>query len=491
MPLLLRSLLWSGLDTLGTVGIGLASIIVVARIVGPTEFGLGALAIGVTLLIMLPTTSLVHDAIVQRPTTTSLELDSAFALSILTASIASTIAALAAVPLAAAMDEPRLARIVWALLPTVVFSAAAAPLVAERRRAMDFGNVSRKQLATRAAGLTAAVAVALAGGGVWAVVTQQLVTSGSLACALLLTTPRRLQLRLSFRAAAPLIAFSRYIIGTQLLLQVSDRVFLFAIGYVGGVSAAGFWGAGSRIVESLTGIVNATSYHVALAHFSRLQQDRAQIGRALTTGHGLLMLCVVPAITALAGSIDPLMRLLMGMDWLPVGDFVPWMLLGALVSAHILIPAVALTALGQPHANLAATAATGGAALASLLLAGGLGTTVIAAIRGLAPLAGWFVLARHAASELRDRVLRQAGDLGIDLIAVALGLGLAHAATPTIAAWTLAAQAVAQASLAGTMSALVLALARPRVARVVLDQLRWRRPSAWSPAAPPLPRDAG
>lgn len=471
MPPLLRSLVWSGLDTLGALAVGLGSVVIIARMIGPAEFGLGALALGLVMLVMLPAGSLVHDAIVQRAEITPDELDAARQLSLLAATGLALLVAVAAAPLALVLAEPRLAPVIWALLPTLIFNALAAPLTAERRRAMDFGTVTRQQLATRTLGLAAAIATAAGGGGVWAVVAQQLVATGLLAGGLTMMSRRRLRWWSSPRPALPLLAFSHYIVWTQLLLQATDRLFLFAVGYVGGMAAAGHWGVAARIVESLTGIVNATSYNVALAHLSRLQQDRTRLACALADGQGLLMLGLAPVIAALAAAAGPLVELAMGAAWRPVGVLVSWMLLGALITTHLLIPAVALNALGCPRANLAATGATGLASLLCILGLGAWGPVAIAAVRGLSPLAGWSLVALRIRHELPLAGHRLRRGLLLDLLAVAAAVAFARELPVLVALEADAARLIVQAGLASLLALMAMALTRQDAVNLIFRQL--------------------
>lgn len=476
MRVLLRSLGWSAIDTLGTLALGLGSIVLLARLIGPTEFGLGALAIGVMLLVLLPTGSLVHDSIVQKAEISPEELDTALCVSMVVAAPTCVAVAALAWPLAELMGEPRLTWVIWALLPTVMAGAATAPLIAERRRAMEFGLVSRWQLASRTAGLALAVGVALAGSGVWAIVAQQLATTGLLALGLVLSSPRPLRWRLKWQAAKPLLGFSHYIVWTQLLLQASDRLFLLAVGYVGGATAAGYWGAASRIVESFTGIVNATSYHVALAHLARLQHDRVALAGATVEGRSLLMLSLVPILTGIASFTDPLIRLTLGEAWLPAGALVLWMLLGALVGTHVLVPAVALNALGHARTNLVAGAATGVATLLGVILAGPVGMTMIAAVRGGAPLAGWLVVERRLARELPEVTRHGTSDLLLALFVVIASLLMARHLASFLVAEELA-RSVLEAGLAGTLAFALMAAAHARTVRALIRQA-WRSTAA-------------
>ena len=175
----LRSLLWSGIETFGTLAIGFASVIVIARLIGPDAFGLAAIGLGLVYVLMVFVSSLVHDGLVRSPDFSELQLDSAFTFSLVAGVLGMIALGLLALPLARLLEEPNLAIVLLAFLPMLLFGSLTAPLIAECRRALDFRTIGRHQLFSRTTGLALGIAVALAGGGVWSVVAQQLLTTGS------------------------------------------------------------------------------------------------------------------------------------------------------------------------------------------------------------------------------------------------------------------------------------------------------------------------
>jgi teichuronic acid exporter len=103
----LRSLLWSGIETLGTLAIGFASVIVIARLIGPDAFGLAAIGFGLVLVLMVFVSSLVHDGLVRSPDYSELQLDSAFTFSLIAGLLGILVLGLLALPLARLLDEVR------------------------------------------------------------------------------------------------------------------------------------------------------------------------------------------------------------------------------------------------------------------------------------------------------------------------------------------------------------------------------------------------
>ena len=417
----LRSLLWSGLETLGTLSIGLASVIVIARLIGPDAFGLASIGLGLTLVVIVFISSLVHDGLVRSPDYSDLQLASAFSFSLLAGATATLALALLARPLARLLDEPALTPVVLAFLPMVLFSTATAPLVAERRRALDFPTLGRHQLLTRSLGLALGLAMAAKGFGVWSVVGQQLATTGLLMLSLTAKRKGLPALRLDRQALRPILVFSRNIALTGLVVQLTERLFLTLVGWLYGLAAAGQWAVASRLVETVNVVLSQLVYHVALAHMAALREAKAALAEAATRNRDLLILLVLPGLTAAAAAADPLVRLLFGAGWQAVPGLIVWLLLGAVFVMRRLLAQVAMNVLGHSATTLYAFAAESAVALCMLALLSPWGLTGAAAARGLSFAVGWLVIFHHARRGLDLAVVREGLGLAFDL-AVMLGV---------------------------------------------------------------------
>ena len=301
-----RSLLWSALDTVGTVLVGIVSVLVIARLIGEQAFGLGAIALGLVLILFVAIGSLVHDALVREKQLTIEDLDTAFAASLLTAIVTVLLLGLLAPTIGRFLGQPHLAAVIWAFLPLVIFTALSTPLMAERRRALDFRTVGWHQLTGRLIGMCAGLAAASRGASVWSLVAQHLSAAAYLAATMLLLAPRWPRLHFSWRRLAPMLRFCSPIIFSQMLSQGTGRLFIIGMGHWHGLAAAGYWGIATRLSESLVGAATQATYNVALAYMAGMQGSRRRLMAALEKAQGFLMIASIPMLAALAG--QPLSR---------------------------------------------------------------------------------------------------------------------------------------------------------------------------------------
>lgn len=467
------SIFWAGLESGLSLAISVGSVLAIARLLGAAEFGLGALALGLVQIPLVLVGSLVHDALVQRA-----ELGAAHWRAGWTASLGagalSTVAVVAIAPLLARLfEEPALGPLVAAMAPLLLLEAVSAPLLALRRRALDFAGVARRLLAGRALGAVVGVVAALAGARAWAIVAQQLAAAGTIAVLLQPGAPSRRIGRVERGALLELLRFCRPIVSTQLVIQGSERLFLAYVGHQLSLAAAGHWSLATRLVENVASVVGTALYHVGLAFLSRLQGERASLAARLDAGVRLLMAAVVPAVAALLVTADLLIVVVVGPDWAPAALPVQILALGAVLLLRRLLPTVALTASGRPRAGLDAYLAENGLTLPLLFLWGPVALPAIAALRAARSAIGWAVVARAAASGLGRSWRVELGSLAVDVAGVVAGLalGLLLRALLVAAGWSpvpllLAVAPLAAAAAAATVLALQPALACELAARL-------------------------
>ncbi len=468
------SVAWAGLESGLSLAISVGSTLIVARLLGAAEFGLGALAYGLVQIPLVVVGALVHDGLVQRA-----RLDAALwragRLASLAAGLLLGLLVLASAPLLAAFfDEPRLAPLIAAMAPLLLLDSINIPLLAARRRALDFAGIARCVITARAAGALGGIALALAGGRAWAIVAQQTITLGVTTALLLPGAPRFGRGPLDRAGLLDLLRFCRPIVWTQLLIQGSERLFLAYVGHRLGLAAAGYWSLASRLVENLAAVVGTALYHVGLAHLSRLQAERAVLAARLDQGVRLLMLAVVPTAAALLVGAERLITLTVGADWTPATPAVQLLALGAVLAMRRLLPTVALTAAGRSRTSLEAYLAENGLTLPLLFLLAPVALPAVAGLRAVRALFGWAVVARAAARGLDRSWRKELRGLAVDGAALAAGVagGLAldgvFRALLGPAALPLLVVTASGAAAAAALTALALqpALARELAARL-------------------------
>ena len=359
---------WSALEAAGSALFSVAAAFIVARLIGPSELGIGASAVAVHVLLWVAVNALFADAIVQRATIDDTILSSAAWASIATGCGAAALQAGSGWLLAWMLHDPRLVPMALLLalpFPFVGLGGALQGLLTRQRR---YRALASRTLIGQGIAMLIGVALAARQAGAWAPVVQQ--ATGSLLAALVLIAvagwhPRPVchwsAVRSLLRIGLPLTAST--------LLQIGRyRVFAVLIGGTAGATALGQIHVAFRLVDTVREITFTALWRLLLPILSEDQHDRDALLRQVDRLLLLSGTVTLPLCGGLALALVPLTTLLLGPEWHEAGAAAePLVALTALLS--LMFPSgTALIAVGQARfamfANLAGLAATVGFVLA-------------------------------------------------------------------------------------------------------------------------------
>lgn len=347
----LKNVAWAGIEAVSSVLVSIVALLGIARLIGPTEFGLGALGLGTVQILSVVIGSLFHDALVRDPKVTDKHVNVAWTVSLIVSIAAVALCVLLATPLSNYYEAPKLAAVLIAFSLMLIPDAVVAPLIAERRRALDFRLVTVQYLIARLGGALVGVTMAIAGYGVWSMVAQQLITSALGLIIVLWRTPFRVRPHMNLSLLTPLLTFTSSIIATQFVIQFAQRIVLFYVGRVSGITAAGYWGLADRIIDTLQVTITNALYHVSLSHFAKVQDRREQLGQVIRQANHWLVPAIFPSLVLVAIFGTDIIGFLLDDEWLPAGIAAQILAIGAIIQLRRLMDHVALNALG--HSNVA------------------------------------------------------------------------------------------------------------------------------------------
>jgi len=356
-----RDIAWSGVEAATSGAFSLVSAFVVARLIGPAEMGVGAAVVSVHVLLWVGVNALFADALVQRPELSEADASSALWASTLVGLAAALVQAGTGWPLRAAMDDPRIGAMTLALaLPLPLVGAAG---VAQGRvtRARDYRLLALRALLGQGAGTVVGVAMALQGGGAWAVVAQQATISAIGALTLLAGAQWRPRLIWRWEPIRGLLRVGLPLTASTLVLHGRYRLFALLLGATAGPSALGQVHMAFRLVDAVRELVSTALWRLMLPSMSERQADPPALLRQIDRALGLIGLTLFPLCGAMLVGIAPLTRLLLGPAWAPAG-LAALPLVGVAAWLFLQFPSgVACVARGAPQyalrANLASTVA--------------------------------------------------------------------------------------------------------------------------------------
>jgi PST family polysaccharide transporter len=349
--------LWSGVEATAGALLSLASGLIVARIVGPAEFGIGAALVAVHVLLSVPVTALFADALAQRTLLTRSDAGAAVAASVAVGAAGALVQASAGLLLRAPLADARLPAMGALLALALPLAGAAGPSLGLLMRARAYRSIAARTLIGQGIGTATGIAAAWMGAGAWAVVLQQAVTGIAGAVVLLAAAPP-CRVRLSVPHVARLLRFGLPLALSTLVQHGRYRVFAVLIGVAAGPRILGQVHMAFRLVDAGRDLANTALWRLLLPRFAACQHDAAALQAAVDRASRAIALVLLPLFGALLVAIAPLVALALGPAWMPAAQAALPLILLAWQNLLLFAPGAATIARGRPAVFLAGNAAS-------------------------------------------------------------------------------------------------------------------------------------
>ncbi len=330
------SILYSFLDRYLNLAIGIASTVILARLLTPGETGLFSIAYGLVNIAQELRNFGTGPYILQERELTDRKIASALGLSL---SIATAMGAgfyLAAESIAAFYANPALAAIIRVLCFNFIVVAFAAISGAQLLRDMRFRESMFISVATILVRATTSIALAARGYGAislaWGTLAGMVVTAAGNG---LVLGPRGL-IRPRFRDWRTLIHFGLLSSGGGLLSSLADRAPDLVIGRLVSLEGAGLFSRGNGLITLFRTALTSAVDGVIGSSLAMLHRDRQDVREPLLRVFGTLSAVGWPALCVLGLLAQPIIVLMFGRNWI-----------GAVGVAKILCAGAALSLIGN------------------------------------------------------------------------------------------------------------------------------------------------
>jgi PST family polysaccharide transporter len=164
----------SGVVNLIKVGLQLLLLPVMARLLGPTEFGIYALAMPTVTLVTLLADGGLGATLAREPESASLIWSSAFWFLLMTGIVLALGTSLFGLVMGHLVSQPRIVPMIAVLSISIVFLVLAVPPSARLVRRKHLGTFAAAELAATLAGAAVAIFLALTNSGAWSLIAQYL-----------------------------------------------------------------------------------------------------------------------------------------------------------------------------------------------------------------------------------------------------------------------------------------------------------------------------
>ncbi len=406
----MRGGVWAAVETWGLQVVQFVLFLVLARQLGPEVYGLIAIAMTINVIgeALIVEGGWV-EVIVQRQNLDRRHLDSAFRALLMTGFALALVACAGAPILAAVFSEPALLALVPALSVALPIRSLGIVPEAILSRELRFRPLAvRSVVATLGAGVVA-VALALAGAGVWSLVVNQILQPLIGFVLVWRAVPYRPRDGISRRHLRELLPFVGARLFERLLVAADSLLPRLAIGYLLGAVALGHYTLARKVVELATQLLVRPFIRVGMSSLSAVAGQREKLQSAVGKLVSLATALAAPALAGLALVAPEFVLVTFGAEWLPAVPAIAVLgLLGVTLPASRILTTL-LFATGQPGVQVRITAP-------GLLLLLGLFVFVLPASLEIA--AGLIVL-RHALMMPWQVVLTRRAT-GVDTLAALL-----------------------------------------------------------------------
>ena len=294
--------------------LGLASTVVLVRLLAPEDFGLIALATSFTLVVEAMALIDVEDAVTRERAPTREVYDTAFTLGLLRGlAIGGMIAALA-FPAARFFAEPRLASVILALGLGFLLDGLTNVGVVDFCRDFAFHREVQLWLVPRLLSILLALAAALLLRSYWALVIG--ILSQRVLRVAFSYRMHPFRPRLGLRAWRGLMGYSLWLSAITAASLLRDRADSILLGRLLGTAPVGIFAIGTEIAAlPTTELIEPTS-RAAFSGFSTARNTGLNAGETWLHIVGSLTLLTFPAGVGLALVAGPLVQLAFGARWM-------------------------------------------------------------------------------------------------------------------------------------------------------------------------------
>ena len=293
----------------------LVSLMVLARLLGPKDFGLVGMVTAFTGVLIMFRDFGLSAAAIQRPIVTKEQLSTLFWINLLVGAGLTALTAGMAPLIAAFYHEPRLVGVTAGLASSFLFNAAGIQHGALLQRQMRFTELAVINTIGLVVSTAIAIGGALAGYGYWALVAMTVTapiinTLGFwLATAWIPGRPRR---RVGMRS---MMHFGGTVTLNGLVVYIATNFEKVLLGRFWGADALGIYGRAYQLINIPTANLNSAAGEVAFSALSRLQDDPGRLKSYFLKGYSVVLAMTMPMTVACALFADDMILVFLGPKW--------------------------------------------------------------------------------------------------------------------------------------------------------------------------------
>jgi O-antigen/teichoic acid export membrane protein len=329
--------------------IGLVSVLILARVLTPADFGLVAMAMSVVALIEMMGAFGFDTALIQRRDAERRHYDTAWTFAVLFG-VATTILLLAlSVPASEFFHEPRLKWILPVLAAGALIGSFENIGTVNFRKEMNFWQEFRFLVSKKIASFVVTVTLALYFRSFWALIAGMVTAK---VCSVWISyRAHPYRPRFTLAGKSDLLHFSKWLFLSNFVLFLQNRADSFILGRTVGAANLGIYNVASEIAALPSTELIAPINRAVFPAYSHLAADLSELRNKFLTVFGTIAVLAFPVSIGLACVAAPAVQVLLGPQWTAAIPLLQLFTVCGLASALQSNLILVIVALGKPKVN--------------------------------------------------------------------------------------------------------------------------------------------
>jgi O-antigen/teichoic acid export membrane protein len=318
-------IIWSLLSQAIRLICQILGLVILARILPASDFGVIAMATFVTGFALIIRDFGTAAAVIQRPDVNDQFLDSLFWFNLLVGIGLALLLSVLSFVAAVFFSEHRLQNIICLLALAVPIGALSQVHQALFERESNFKPVAIVESLAAITGLVFSVLAAWEGWGVYSLIVQTLIPSLIITVGLWKLNPWRPKGFGRVSEIKVLFNFSGNLVGFNVLNYLTRNVDNMLVGRILGATDLGFYVMAYRLmlfpIQNISNVVARALFPA----FSRIQMDSRRLANAYIRATAAILLISAPLMLGMFALREPLILAILGSHWLPVAKLMVWL----------------------------------------------------------------------------------------------------------------------------------------------------------------------
>lgn len=314
---IVKGVAWKLVERFGVQGIQFILQIILARLLDPEHYGILAVMVIFTTLANVFVQNGFNASLIQNKEVTEEDYSSVLWVSLGIAGVLYAIIFFASPLIAAFYEMPDIISPLRVLALMLFPGALNSVQLAKVSREMDFRKVFYSNVGGIVVSGVVSIAIALMGGGLWALVAQTLLNI-VVACAVMFFTVRvRLRFVCNTKRVVVLFSYGWKLLVSGLIDTLYTDLRSLVVGKKYDSGTLGYYKRGQQFPQFIINAINGAVQSVMLPAMSAVQDEKFRVKLIMRNSITLSAYIIFPLMAGLAAVAEPLVKLLLTDKWLP------------------------------------------------------------------------------------------------------------------------------------------------------------------------------